>query len=149
MGDWLGTFRIAPGDHQFLPFEEARAFARSLNLKSGEWSTYRKSGKKPDNIPSNPNRTYAEAGWVGMGDWLGTGAIASHLREFLSFREARAFAHSLNLKSETEWRAYCKSGKRPSNIPSNPANSMQTMAGLEWAIGSVREIVVVDGGLSR
>ena len=40
-----------------------------------------------------------------MGDWLGTSNIASHLREYLSFKEARAFARSLNLKSEAEWRS--------------------------------------------
>jgi hypothetical protein len=55
-----------------------------------------------------------------MADWLGTDNIASHLREFLSFKEARAFARSLNLRSETEWREYCRSGKRPSSIRSNP-----------------------------
>ena len=42
-----------------------------------------------------------------MGDWLGTGTIASYLREYRSFKEARAFVRSLGLKSETEWRAYC------------------------------------------
>ena len=24
-------------------------------------------------IPTNPQRTYADKGWKGMGDWLGTG----------------------------------------------------------------------------
>jgi superfamily II DNA or RNA helicase len=118
-GDWLGTGRIAR--HQYRPFKEARAFVRSLNLKSGrEWIAYRKSGKRPNDVPTNPNSTYAATGWAGMGDWLGTGTIAPHLREFLSFNQARAFARSLGLKSETEWREYCRSSKRPSSIPSNP-----------------------------
>jgi hypothetical protein len=121
MGDWLGTGRIAPSDHQYPPFKQARAFARSLNLKSGaEWRTYTQSGKKSANVPTNPNRTYAKDGWAGMGDWLGTGTIACQLREYPSFKKARAFARSLNLKSETEWREYCKSGERPLYIPSNP-----------------------------
>jgi hypothetical protein len=141
MGDWLGTRRIAPRDHQYRPFKEARAFARSLNLKSGtEWRTYTQSGKKPDNVPTNPNRTYAEDGWAGMGDWLGTGTIAPHLREYRSFKKARAFARSLNLKSETEWREYCKSGKRPSYIPSNPDKTYANdgWAGMSDWLGYVR-----------
>lgn len=32
-GDWLGTDRIANQDIVFLPFEEARAFVRSLEIK--------------------------------------------------------------------------------------------------------------------
>src|SRR5437867_205323 len=36
------------------------------------------------------------------------------------FEEARAFVHSLGLESEFEWRAYCKSGKKPEDIPASP-----------------------------
>ena len=38
---------------------------------------------------------------------------------FLSYTAARAFAWTLKLKSEKEWREWSKSGMRPSNIPSN------------------------------
>src|SRR6187200_1322626 len=56
-----------------------------------------------------------------MGDWLGTGYIAPSKREFRPFEEAREFAHSLGLKSSSEWERYCQSGKRPNDIPSNPS----------------------------
>ena len=55
-----------------------------------------------------------------MGDWLGTGTVATHLRQYRSFKEARAFVRGLGLKSEAEWRDYCKSGKKPDDIPANP-----------------------------
>jgi hypothetical protein len=32
----------------------------------------RKSGKRPAMVPSNPNITYADEGWLSWGDWLGT-----------------------------------------------------------------------------
>ena len=93
----------------------------ALNLKSGpEWRSYGQSGKKPNDIPTNPNRTYAETGWAGMADWLGTDTVATYLREYLSFEKARASVRDLNLKSETEWREYCRSGKRPSYLPASP-----------------------------
>jgi hypothetical protein len=121
MGDWLGTGAISHSLRQFQPFKEAREFARSLGLKSGaEWQDYCKSGKKPEDIPAIPSRTYAKDGWAGMGDWLGTGKIAPQLRQFRPFEEARAFARRLGLKSETKWREYSKSGSRPADIPSNP-----------------------------
>jgi hypothetical protein len=41
-------------------------------LKSqAEWRKYCKSGKRPEDIPANPARTYAGSGWIGYGDWLG------------------------------------------------------------------------------
>ena len=58
----------------FLPYEEAEAFVRKLGLKSQcDWYKYCKSGKKPENIPSHPEKTYKGKGWNGWGDWLGTG----------------------------------------------------------------------------
>ena len=50
---------------QFRDFEEAREFVRSLNLKGQkEWHEYCKSGKKPDDIPQKPERTYKNE-WKG------------------------------------------------------------------------------------
>jgi superfamily II DNA or RNA helicase len=121
MGDWLGTGRIADHLREYQPFKKARAYARRLNLKSkGQWDHYCMSGNKPEDIPASPQNTYRRTGWSGWGDWLGTGTVASFLRQYDSFRKARAFARYLGLKSGTEWRKYCKSGKKPADIPANP-----------------------------
>ena len=70
--DWLGAGNIATKNKTFLPFEEARDFVHKLNLKSSiYWIEYRKSDKKPNNIPSNPNVVYKNNGWKGMPDFLG------------------------------------------------------------------------------
>ena len=71
-----------------------------------------------------------------MGDWLGTGTVAFDLRQYRSFKKARAFVHRLGLKSETEWRDYCKSGKKPNDIPANPIKTYAEEAGPAGAIGS-------------
>ena len=43
----------------YLPLKDAKDFVRELKLKSPkEWDEYVKSGKKPDNIPSNPSSFY-------------------------------------------------------------------------------------------
>ena len=119
-GDWLGTGAVSPGSRQWRPFKKARAFVRRLGLKSGaEWKDYYKSGKKPDDIPAAPSRTYAEAGWSGMGDWLGTGRIRGI--GWRPFKDARAFVHEIGFKSSSEWRDYLKSGKKPNDVPADPA----------------------------
>jgi hypothetical protein len=75
---------------QYRSFGEARALARSLGLRSGtEWRAWTKTTAKPADIPANPNVVYANEGWVGMGDWLGTGNVANASKTCLPFDEAR------------------------------------------------------------
>ena len=68
---------MATQRRQFLGFEEARRFARTLGLRSQmQWQAYAKGqmpevGSRPDNIPSNPYDTYRGCGWVSWPDWLG------------------------------------------------------------------------------
>jgi superfamily II DNA or RNA helicase len=129
-GDWLGTGTVAPFLRQYRSFKKARAFVRGLRLKSvSEWYAYIKSGNKPADIPASPYRTCAEAGWSGWGDWLGTGTVAPFLRQYRSFKKARAFVRSLRLKSRDEWNGYTKSGKKPADIPTGP---VRTYAKLVW-----------------
>jgi hypothetical protein len=125
MGDWLGTGRHHGG---WRPFKDARAFVRHLGFKSqAEWLGYCKSGRKPIDIPSNPQKTYATAGWAGLVDWLGNGRHNGS--GWRPFNNARRFVRGLSLKSEAEWRHYCKSGKRPTDIPNKPDS---VYAGAGW-----------------
>ena len=119
--DWLGTGNLRHNPNLFRNFEDARKFAQSLNLKGEkEWKEFCKSDKKPLDVPSSPWVKYKSNGWKGMGDFLGTGNIATRNRIFLSFEDARKFAQSLNLTGINSWRKYSKLGKLPINIPSNP-----------------------------
>ena len=70
-----------------------------------------------EDIPVDPNRTYKKEGWISFGDWLGTDNVAHGKIQYIPFKDARKFARSLKLKSVKEWRAYCRSGKKPSDIP--------------------------------
>jgi hypothetical protein len=120
MGDFLGTGTIPSQDKVYRSFEKAREFARSLNLKGQkEWYDYCKSGSKPDDIPQKPLRTYKNE-WKSTDDWLGTGTVAHKDRIFRPFTEAREFVRSLGIKNHKEWRAYCKSGNKPDDIPAHP-----------------------------
>ena len=62
----------------FRTFSDAKKFIHSLNLKNQkEWREYCKSGKKPNDIPRHPDRSYKNKGWISWGDWLGTGTLFS------------------------------------------------------------------------
>ena len=120
---------------QFLPFDEALGYVRSLKLNGVKaWNTWcKRGGERPNTIPAAPHRIYKDDGWQGMGHWLGNrpvkprGVSAQKGRgsKFLPFAEAAAFARLLHLKDQEEWKNWRKSGERPRNIPSNPDNIYQ------------------------
>jgi len=133
MGDWLGTGYVHTADRVFRPFAEARAFSRGLGLKNAfEWNAYSRSDERPADIPSDPGKVYKDSGWLGMGDWLGTGYVHTAKRVFRPFAEARAFAHGLGLKGKDEFQAYSSSGKRPADIPSNPWDVYKDQGWVGW-----------------
>jgi len=105
---------------KFQLFKNARDYVHDLQLKNErEWISFCKSNKKPNDIPSVPRRYYTKE-WKGLGDWLGTYTIATQNKKFRSFKKAKKFVHSLNLKSYHDWLDYCKSNKKPIDIPSVP-----------------------------
>jgi hypothetical protein len=76
----------------------------------------------PRDIPASPSSSYMNSGWVNWGDWLGTGTVAPFNRRYKSYVDARAFVHSLRLRSAKEWTRYCQgrvAGKpaKPEDIP--------------------------------
>jgi hypothetical protein len=128
---WKGFkdfFGRTDGYKDFLSFEEAREYVKSLNLKSqSEWTEYSKSGQKANNIPVAPSQKYKGNGWTNWNDFLGTKKI-----DFLSIEEAREFARNLKLKSPKEWQEWSKSGKRNKNIPNSPDSVYKNKGWKGW-----------------
>ena len=120
-----------PGPSEPLPFKEAQAFARTLRLTArAEWEAWCKGGKRPPNVPPDPQAAYADAGWVGWRHWLGT--AAQHARQCMRFGEALAVARGLGLSSTCEWKVWCKSGARPMSVPSDPATVYKERGWQGW-----------------
>jgi superfamily II DNA or RNA helicase len=124
-GGWLGTGNRKGG---WRPYNEAVTFVHGLELKSGaEWRAYCRGErldlpKKPADVPYWPSAVYGKefAQRGGMGGWLGTGTVAPRLRIYRPYDDAVSFVHGLGLKSEPEWRAYCR-GERP-DLPAKPVD---------------------------
>lgn len=128
--DFLNSSEHRKKYSKFRPYEEARAFIHSLNLKDyKDWHKYI-AGKltnlpeKPKDVPANPSGVYKDNGWIGIGDWIGTDAFPYAHMEYRKFSEARKFVRQLGLTSSVEWVAYCKGEfkhlpSKPIDIPAN------------------------------
>ena len=71
----MTTGNLKSNEKVVRSFQECREYARSLELSSrGAWEAWCKvPGNRPDNVPSDPRRTYENKGWTNWGDFLGTG----------------------------------------------------------------------------
>jgi len=133
-GDFLGTEYVANRNRVYRDFIEAKMFVKNLNLKNiNEWSLYCKSNKFPKDIPSFPNQTYKNKGWISMADWLGNKNIANKNKSFVNFKEAKTFAKSLNLKNVYEWNAFCKSSLQRFDIPSAVNRIYKNKGWVSWS----------------
>ena len=129
--DWLGT------EKRKRPFAEARAFVRSLGLKSiRAWELYVASNKLPPDIPARPQDAlaYAKEGWAGYDDWLGKE------KSKRPFAEARAFVRGLKLRTVLEWVAFTRSEEFPADIPKSPDHGYATDGWIDWGdwLGTAR-----------
>lgn len=114
-------------------FEEARIFAQSLQLNSClEWHCWLKKKEKPPDIPSSPNSVYANKGWKGWGDWLGTYFISSKKRKYRPFSEARLFIRQLHFKNSNEFKEWGKTKQKPEDISTTPEATYKETGWISW-----------------
>jgi len=137
-GDWLGTGRLHASKIEYRSYKDARAFVRSLGIRTEpEWQAYCRgeihaASPRPIDVPSNPHRTYRHAGWVSWGEFLGTGSVALYARTFRPYKAARAYVRSQGLVDSKDWRAWCRAGKRPADIPGAPDVVYQGKGWTSW-----------------
>jgi len=121
-GDFLGTGRVSNQEKhkKWKKFKDARKIIRKLNIGGlRDWNLYCKSGKKPQDIPSNPDKIYADE-WTSLGDFLGNDNISNKDRKFRTFNECKKFLKPLHLTTDEFRYVYCRSKRRPKDIPVNP-----------------------------
>jgi hypothetical protein len=107
----------------YVSFSEARALARKQNFKTlKEFDAW----KKPEGMPSHPHTMYANSGWFGYGDFLGTGNVREKV--FMSFTKARALARKQSFNNVRGFLAWNK----PRDVPSNPDKSYADSGWTNW-----------------
>lgn len=120
--EFLGKTSIG----QFLPFEKAREIIRAMKLKS--YTEFLQLKNRPKNIPSCPNITYKDKGWVDGYDWVGIPKTRNY-KEFLPYEEAERVVQELKLKTILEFQASVKALK---GIPFRPDYYYKDKGWIGW-----------------
>ena len=142
-GDFLGTGNVAKRMRVYRPFHRARAYAQALGLASqAEWYAFVQGrlpgkGTLPPDIPAWPYQTYKKSGWTTWGDFLGTGFVATSMRTYRPFQQARIYARSLGLASQAEWYAFVQGrlpgkGTLPPDVPKIPHQAYGKAGWTTW-----------------
>jgi hypothetical protein len=137
-GDWLGTGNVHLSKYQRRSYEAARAFVRTLGIRSRpEWRAYCRGEldrlePRPLDIPSHPQRAYRGRGWVSWGHFFGSNAVTGSERKFRSFAAARAYVRAQRLRNSQAWRAWCAAGHRPPDIPTTPDKIYRKQGWVSW-----------------
>jgi superfamily II DNA or RNA helicase len=113
--------------NEYVSWDECLKYAQSLKLTgANQW----RQNDKPNNIPLKPYDIYKDE-WNGWGNFLGTGTIATYNIKYRKVEDAIKFVHKLKFKTREEWSKYCKSGKKPNDIPNSFRNVYNISTG-EW-----------------
>ena len=120
MGDWLGTreCRINSCENIAPSKKRATSFAPCTQGTSVEWTSLlqRRDAARLARclriFPLVQIRSYANKGWAGWGDWLGTGNVATHLREYRPFRKGAILCPQARTQEPNRMEAFRK-GEMP------------------------------------
>ena len=95
----------------YSTFEKAKRAVKRLNIKNQ--IEYHKRYKEDPRLPSNPNATYANKGWIGWSDYFGKPTKVF----YPTYKEAKRAVAVINIKSQSE---YQKRYKEDPRLPSDP-----------------------------
>ena len=131
-GWFEGQISAQNSQKKFWAYNKAQKYVQNLGLQTLEdWKEYCKSGKKPKEIPTNPNRTYKEE-WTRWGDWLGNDKITNQeiYQNYLPWKEAKPIYRKLGgkygLNNRADWKKFSKTHKKLLNGLRLPLEPWQT-----------------------
>ena len=104
-GDFLDTGNISNRKMEWMSFQDAKTLMQSQGIKTNrEFIEWKKAGKRPEDFPSNPQRTYKKE-WISWSHFLG------NEKQWMSFDQAKTFIQRQGIRTSIEFREWSKSKK--------------------------------------
>ena len=112
-------------------YEEAKKIIHKYKFnKAEEFIKFIK--KHPElNIPVAADKSYQRSKeWVSWADFLGNDNVSSHLRKYVSYKNAKKFAKKKKIYTIVEW--HKQKNNFPKNIPRNPFIVYKNKGWINW-----------------
>lgn len=127
-GDFLGTGYVAASKRSYASYEEAKQIIAGANPRPrtrAEYEAAIRSGILPDSLPLNAPLIYKNSGWKGVGDYLGTGRIATQNQKFMSYEDCKQVILAMKTRptSQKEWQDMAKRRLLPTGVPHDPVGT--------------------------
>lgn len=123
-GDYTGTGTLHNSQKKFVDYFEAKKYCLEKKIVTkNQWVQHIKRNEKPIYIPSRPDATYKNKGWISWGDFFEQFNRFNRHHHYTTFKQAKKFARSCKLNYGREWMELCKSRQKPDNIPANIAQT--------------------------
>jgi hypothetical protein len=124
---WTSWYDFLNTRRQYLSFEEAKKFAKKLNLKNWmAWEKYSKTNR-PSNLPANPNIFYKNKGWKNYEDFLGY-----KKKHFIPFEKAKNISLKQKLINSKQWIIFVKNNPN-ANLPLYPQSAYKNKSWVSWS----------------
>jgi len=124
MKNWGEVFRTGKVHNieltkDYLNYIDAKKYVSTFKFRGKSDWVYRYHEVDYNILPKKPNRYYSKRGWMGWGDFLGTGNIKNNdkWKVIVSYEECKKFAKINDIKTQKEWFGF---RNKPLNIPSTP-----------------------------
>jgi len=129
---FIGKGEEKRGKSGWRDFILAREFVHSLGFtREWQWNEYCKSSNIPDDIPKTPRVVYKNAGFIDMGDWIGSGRKCTRDRQWFSYEKAQKIVIKFefsNTRKYVEWHQETS----PLNIPVCPYKIYKNKGWKDW-----------------
>lgn len=117
---------------KFLDYEAAKRTISTMRPRiktSSGWRSYSSSGKRPGNIPANPERYYKDKGWKNWPDFLGT----DRAPRTLSYEEAQNVVAEKRITTKAQYNQWMESEETSQSLPKNPEEFYKKKGWSGWA----------------
>ncbi len=116
-----------------LSYEETKKIVLKLKINTTlQWREMSKTKKLPPEVVKRPDLHFRGNGWLSWSDFLNKKIIANRDKKFITYKKAKKEIKIFKIKTNLEWRIFCKNGFRPENIPSNPDQTYRGSGWISW-----------------